>query len=221
MNEFIESGENFTLQRNGADVIHDGVMIEPGRVYGRTKVFKNGELVHNELKPMFADGSNQNAIVGGSAQNAATVPTTPPNGLKAYFAQSMSRNVNAGLTSLFSTPFVISADGGAVPAGEQNKSGIAIFGSSDSTQVGGGSTMITTNIAASNTYGRKWRGELTATTASQFSFAVIGYDIGNTFDGGGGNWVGNFVTPFATQQFPTQTLATNDTLTIEWEIFIA
>jgi hypothetical protein len=201
MNEFIESGENFTLQRNGADVIHDGVMIEPGRVYGRTKVFKNGELVHNELKPAFEDGSNQNAIFGGTG-------TTSPTGLKAYFAQSMSATIDRSLSSLFENGDIDISSG---LSGLTGTAGIAVSSDAESFSADGRS-MVTTTLTAANTYGRKWRGVLTADGPRQFAAARIG----NGVQAGG-----DYTTLYATQQFPTQTLATNDTLTIEWEIFIA
>jgi hypothetical protein len=217
MNDTIKSGDVFSLQRNGADVIHDGLSLEPGRVYGRTKIYKNDVLVHNELKEVYADGASPNAIVGGSG-------TTSPTGLKAYFAESMSTAVDRALNNLFDTSNVSAANYNLVEESTVNvavaaKDGIVI-GASNSTGDGPAYAAVTTVLTAANTYGRKWRGVFTATGAVQVAFAVIGWNLkGNTT--GITNTVELLTTPYATQQFQTQTLATNDTLTIEWEIFIA
>lgn len=82
-------------------------------------------------------------------------------------------------------------------------------------------SMVTTDISneATNTNGRKWRGFLTAGGPRTFSNAalVLKWD-----------WYSNepFVPAadtitYATQSFSRVTLAQGDTLTIEWEVFVA
>jgi hypothetical protein len=202
MNESIKAGENFGFSLNG-NAIEDIATLEPGTVYGRTKIYKNDVLVHNDLKALDADGFTPNAIVGGSG-------TTSPTGLKAYFAESMSSAVDRALNDLFDDDEIEPTGSGTT---QTDKDGIIVAGALG---VFGGAqgafTTVTTSIAAANTYGRKWRGVISPGTARQFGAAKLGYSLTNA---------GDFVTSYATQQFPTQTLAANDTLTIEWEVFIA
>ena len=195
MNETIKAGENFGITKNG-NLVHQDVFLEPGKVYGHTKIMINDDVILDKT----------NAIVGGSG-------TSSPTGLKAYFAESMSTPVDRALNDLFGTGDVNIV--GVASGTPLTEDGIAV--AADLGDFGNNTapvrTMETTVLTpASNTYGRKWRGVLTAGQARQFGAAKIGHSAVNT---------GDFTTGYATQQFQTQTLASGDTLTIEWEIFIA
>jgi hypothetical protein len=160
---------------------------------GHTRIFKNDELVFDK----------DNAIISGSG-------TTSPTGLKAYLAQSLNAVVDCAINDLMGT-----GDSDVVSSATmRTKDGILVM--SESNDYGNNTapvrSMVTTTMTATQAFGRKWKGVLTAAGAREFSYAVLGFNAVST---------GNFTTGFAEQPFTTITLATNDTLTIEWEVYIA
>ena len=209
--EKLITGDVFGFQVNESE--GSTTTVEPGRVYGRTKIYKNGELVHNDLKEIDADGFTPNAIVGGTINSGVTKPT----GLKALFTRAMFDNIDCAIDNLF-TDDVVQITPGATSTGVQSgKDGIIVSAGADDA-IGAGFTMETITQTASNTYGRKWRGIFKAPGPVTLAYAVIGHSLLATSEN---NIVDNFVTPYATQTFPGQTLAADDQLTIDWEIFIA
>lgn len=161
---------------------------------GHTRIWKNDELVFDK----------DNAIIAGSG-------TTSPTGLKAYLAQSLGANIDRGLDDLMGTGESDLVSSAAM----ETKDGILVMANSGDY---GNATnpvhsMVTTSITATNTFGRKWRGVLTATAAREFGYAVLGHNARSP--------EGDFTTGFANQTFTTITLANGDSLTIEWEIYIA
>lgn len=161
---------------------------------GHTRIWKNDELVFDK----------DNAIIAGTG-------TTSPTGLKAYLAQALGATVDRALNDLMGT-----GDSNLVSStAMETKDGILVMAESGDY---GNSTapvysMVTTSITATQTFGRKWRGVLTAAGAREFGHAVLGWAAQSP--------EGSFQTGFAEQSFTTITLATSDTLTIEWEVYIA
>jgi hypothetical protein len=204
INETINSGENFAVSVNNTRVLGDTNFAEPGVLYGHTKIYRNDELVVDK----------RNAIFGGSG-------TTSPTGLKAYLAQVLSANVDRALANakLFTTGDVNILTG-ANP--QLTNHGIMVM--ADANDYGNNTAPVLTMLTygpsssapnaqvAANTYGRKFKGVLTATAPRQIGYAVLGHDA---------KVIGDFGTLFATQSFQTITLAVGDTLTIEWEVYIA
>jgi hypothetical protein len=211
--EKIQSGEKFSVQKNGAHVA-DAFTETPG-VYGKTTIRVNDEVVFDK----------SNLIVGGSG-------TTTPTGLKAYLAQSLNANIDRGLNDLFTVSDISSANyniynQATVNASFAAKDGILIAaGESSSSFAQGIYAMITTSQTAANTYGRKWRGTFTATGARSIRTAALGNAVkGNTTGDvlASESWDGDdgyFATTFAKQTFQTITLSSGDVLTIDWEIYI-
>lgn len=162
------------------------------QLIGHTKIYKNGELVFEK----------KNAI---------------NNHLRTYLSNLIGDHT-ATNKAVSGTNLISNAN--------QNKAGtdddlIDKHGIMLASQVGGPRSVflsmetITIHGEALNTYGKKWRGTVTVTSPTQFNYAVIGH-----------NWKTAttdfpfFETVFATQTFTTQTLATNDTFVVEWEIAI-
>jgi hypothetical protein len=168
-----------------------------------TQANPEGELVDYIEKDLLEDGSAFNAIFSG-------VGTTSPTGLKAYLAESMSSVIDRALNNLFTAH--------TSGAGENNKDGIVVMGDLGDYNNATAPvwTMITTVMATTTPFARKWKG--TATVAGspvQWSAAAIGW-----------TWTGNaapnnFTTTYATQSFTTVTLGVGESLVIEWEIAIA
>jgi hypothetical protein len=187
---------------------------------GHTKIWKNDELVFDK----------HNAIVSGDGGVGT------PNGLKEYLADVM----NASLNRAIDDRFAASNDGGVnynvleknpPAAGFSTKDGI-IISTFDTVNASYGTNtafaMITTELTATQTFGKKWRGVFTATGAVSASNAVIGHSLKAdtrfaTLDNIQGNVLLEylFTTAYAKQSFTGITLASSDTLTIEWEIYIA
>ena len=161
---------------------------------GHTRIWKNDELVFDK----------DNAIIAGTG-------TSSPTGLKAYLAQALGATVDAAINDLMGTG---DSDLTASTAME-TKDGILVM--AESGDYGNATapvrSMVTTSITATQTFGRKWRGVLTAAAAREFGYAVLGFNARSP--------EGDFTTGFAEQTFTTVTLATSDTLTIEWEVYIA
>ncbi len=194
---------------------------ETFQLRGHTRIWKNDELVFDK----------DNAIVNGG-----TSLTTTPDGLKAYLAQCLyggASIVNPPSSPVaiqdraINTFFETSNDGGVnyqidndstINAGFVSKDGIiigAVDGPSSDVFV-----MVTTAITKTQSYGRKWKGTFTATGARQFSAAALGHGL--VTDGTVPSNLSDFFgTPYAQQSFTTITLASSDTLTIEWEVYIA
>jgi hypothetical protein len=209
--ETVKTGESFGVSVTKGNMVTGTITeFESGRVYGRTKLYINGKLVHNETKPVDVDGFNPNAIIGGDIDGIT--------GLKAYFAECMTSNVNRALVTadLNATRVQISPAGSNTGA-SSGKHGIIVANGPDD-GAGPVYTIGTIVQSPSNTYGRKWRGTITAPTPVQFSYAAIGHGIKAESES---VVTDNFLTTYATQTFPTQVLATDDQLTIDWEIFIA
>jgi hypothetical protein len=165
-----------------------------GQLRGHTRIWKNDELIFD----------HDNAIIAGTG-------TTSPTGLKAYLAQALGATVDRAINDLMAT-----GDSNLVSAtAMETKDGILVM--AEAADYGNATapvySMVTTSITATNTFGRKWRGVLTAAAAREFGYAVLGHSAQSP--------EGNFVTGFAEQTFSTITLATSDSLTIEWEIYIA
>jgi hypothetical protein len=137
-----------------------------------------------------------NAIVGGTG-------TSAPTGLKAYLAQSLNATVDRAINDLMGT-----GDSDLTSSATmESKDGILVM--AEAGDYGNGTNPVystnTTTLTATQTYGRKWRGVI--------GYAVIGHDSRSP--------EGDFNTPFANQTFQTITLASGDSLTIDWEIYIA
>jgi hypothetical protein len=191
---------------------------------GHTRIWKNDELVFDE----------DNAIIGGVQNSGLTAPT----GLKAYLARSLDETIDRALNSRFATSNVSNLNYNLISANDRPTIDAA-FSALDGIFVGNFSSigtlttsqtayaMVTTALTETNSYGRKWRGVLTATTAISASHAVIGHSMkqDTRFDAiqTNGQYVlyNIFATPFAEQTFQTITLASGDSLTIDWEIYIA
>lgn len=173
-------------------------MKEQFDIFGYTKIFKNDALVWE----------------GRNAINPA---------LRAYLADSISNSTrdNAGVqgANLFGV-----GDRGltATTSALQPKHGI-IVAPTIGTAKANYYAMQTSEISgeASNTYGAKWRGTITAGENGKNIPAPITLAaaiIGNTLSSS--TSVPFFTVPYAIQSFQGVTLAQNDSLTIEWEIFI-
>jgi hypothetical protein len=195
-------------------------MKENFQLRGHTRIWKNDELVFDK----------DNAIVNGSTLISSR------NGLKAYLAQTMFGGTVVGtpgtvedcaIDNLFDTSdtgtppsnsnYMLSGNG-AIAAAFDDHDGIII--AAIDAPLEDCFAMITTNVAKTQNYGRKWKGVFTATGARQFSLACIGHGlITNSTELTGITEM--FDTPYANQTFTTVVLATNDVLTIEWEIYIA
>ena len=169
--------------------INDGFALR-----GHTRIFKNDELVFEK----------DNAIIAGTG-------TTSPTGLKAYLAQALNATIDKSINDLMGT-----GDSDLVSATTvETKDGILVM--AEFNDYGNATTpvysMVTTAITATQTFGRKWRGVLTAAGAREFGYAVLGHNARSP--------EGDFETGFAEQTFTTITLATSDVLTIEWEVYLA
>jgi hypothetical protein len=185
---------------------------ETFQLRGHTRIWKNDELVFDK----------DNAIVPGGASD-----TTSPTGLKAYLAESMSSAIDRAINSFFNTSdtgtpptnsnYDIS-ENGAVDAAFHTKDGIIIC--AIDAPVTDAFAMATTSATKTQSFGRKWKGTFTATGARQFSKAALGHSLKTDTTGLSG-LEDLFVTAYAQQTFTTVTLATGDTLTIEWEVYIA
>lgn len=73
-------------------------------------------------------------------------------------------------------------------------------------------TTITTVEAPTNTFGKKWQGEITFTTAEDIAAAKLGQDFG----GGGADF---FTVVYALVGFTTVSVQPDDRMIFEWEIF--
>jgi len=168
---------------------------ETFQLRGHTRIWKNDELIFDK----------HNAIIPGTG-------TTSPTGLKAYLAQALGAPVDRAINDLMGT-----GDSDLTSSGNPmaTKDGILVMGNSG--DYGNATTpvrsMLTTSITPTQTFGRKWRGVLTAAGPREFGYAVLGHSARSP--------EGDFTTAFANQSFTTITLATSDTLTIEWEVYIA
>lgn len=189
---------------------------------GHTRIWKNDELVFDQ----------DNAIIGGVQNSGVTAPT----GLKAYLARSLDESIDRAVNNLFDTSNVSNVNYNLLVLDPQIDAAFIGF---DGIFVGNFSSigtltpsqtayaMVTTTQTETNSYGRKWRGVLTATTAISASHAVIGHAMKAdtrfaTIQTNGLYVLYNiFATPFAEQTFQTITLASGDSLTIDWEIYIA
>lgn len=138
--------------------------------------------------------------------------------LREYLADSMIQDIdhsigaNAGLFSTNDTaPSAITGEGGIV-VGTLNP----LIQQVGKVILDNPIQMVTTEIhgQAVNANGRRWKGELTASAARQFSQALIGEEW--RLD----NAVEDFLVNYASQSFQTIVLGQGDTLTIEWEIAI-
>jgi hypothetical protein len=194
---------------------------ETFQLRGHTRIWKNDELIFDK----------DNAIVPGEG---AILSAGAPTGLKAYLAQCMypgtvvntaSALVDAAIDDEFTTSDVTAANydlatNAAIDALFDNKDGI-IIAATDAPLVDC-FAMVTTNVAKTQTYGRKWKGVFTATGARAFSIACIGHGLISDSNSGPVSGITEmFDTPYANQSFTTVTLASADTLTIEWEVYIA
>lgn len=128
-------------------------------------------------------------------------PNTIATNLKSYFQASMDSVVDYALNSLFSDDEI--GTGGA----QDGNDGIAFEDS-------GAAAYLSTNtsaITATQTYGKRWKGVLNATTNHAVDNAHLGYNYG------GGS---PFAQPYASQSFSTVNLVNGDVLEAEWEIYI-
>lgn len=171
------------------------------KLHGHTKIWHNGNLIYDK-------------------KNAIT------NTLRQYLKERMDSNkaTEAIDDDLFTTGDLEGDDNTL-----NDKSGIVVttgnvgfaFSASTTFQPEEVRSMVTTDISneATNTNGRKWRGFLTAGGPRTFSNAALVL-----------KWDWNSNKPFvpaadtityATQSFSRVTLAQGDTLTIEWEVFVA
>jgi hypothetical protein len=178
---------------------------ETFQLRGHTRIWKNDELIFDK----------DNAIISGG-----TAITATPTGLKDYLAQCLyggtvvntpAAPVDRAINDLMGTGDSDLTSSTAM----ETKDGILVM--AESGDYGNATaavrSMVTTNIAKTQPYGRKWRGVLTAAGAREFGHAVLGHNARSP--------EGDFTTGFAEQSFTTITLATADTLTIEWEVYIA
>lgn len=169
-------------------------------LYGHTKIWKNDELILDK-------------------KNAIT------NTLREYLKNRMdsAQDTEAVDGNNNSTRFT-TGDLAGNDAGIQSRHGIIVgpgkvaFTPEDPNTY---RSMVTTNIddEASNTNGRKWRGFLTAGGPRTFRGASLVFE----WDWNSGNPLGvsSDTKRYAVQTFQQVTLAQNDTLTIEWEVFVA
>jgi hypothetical protein len=206
---------------------------ETFQLRGHTRIWKNDELVFDK----------HNAIVSGNGGVGT------PNGLKEYLADVMTYGgvVGAptpGLVAVMDRAiddrFAASNDGGVnynvleknPPAAAFSAKDGIIISTFDTANAGYGTNtayaMITTELTPTQTFGKKWRGSFTATGAVTAANAVIGHSLKAdtrfaTLANMGGNVLLEylFTTAYAKQAFTGITLATSDSLTIEWEIYIA
>jgi hypothetical protein len=208
----VQSGEVFSLNSEAHESagfgFHGHTKISVTRATGESEVIKD----------------DHNLIIGGAAQNG-TLAT--PTGLKSYFAHSMSSDATLGALIAADLFEADSADQGEWSPGSnistwrtaEGTDGIILSASGSLTE--GIFAMLTTEMTAANTYGRKWKGTFTADVPGQFSAAAIGSGILATLGAGATITTDVFAVPYATQSFTTQVLGVGDTLTIEWEIYIA
>lgn len=189
---------------------------ETFQLRGHTKIWKNDELLFDK----------DNAIIPGGTAIANR------DGLKAYLAQTLYGGTvvntpaapeDCAVNDLFTTSdssganYDLSANG-SIAAAFDNKDGI-IVGAIDA-PLADCFAMVTTNVAKTQSYGRKWKGVFTATGARQLGLACIGHGL--ITDSSSVSGIDEmFDTPYANQTFTTIVLASGDTLTIEWEIYIA
>ena len=169
-------------------------------LYGHTKIWKNDELIF--------DKSNQ-------------ITDTLRQYLKDRMDSDQATEAVDGNDNdtRFTTGDVVGDDNSiqgraGIMLNDRFTSGIPItserFRAMDTTEI---------NSEASNTYGRKWRGFLVAGGPRTFAIADLVFDwdwnnndpFGSTAD----------TKRYARQTFSRVTLAQNDTLTIEWEVYVA
>lgn len=170
-------------------------------LYGHTVIKKNGVVVfdkHNLIRPPIR-GYLANSL--GGETNAIGDFADPPH------AAGNSRAIQGA--SLFSE-----ADTAGTFSTVLAKHGIGI---SDNTVAAGSIRPMETTVAteADNEFGAKWLGKFVASAPVQFRTAWLGWqsnDDGTALP---------FDVTYAFQSFPTQALATNDVLNIEWELYIA
>jgi hypothetical protein len=211
---------------------------ETFQLRGHTRIWKNDELIFdkhnaivsgnggvgtpNGLKEYLADVMAIGGVVGGTGTVAVM-----DRAIDDRFAHS---NTLAGAASLSGTNYNLLALNPPV-AGFVAKDGI-IISTFDTVNASYGTNtafaMITTVLTNTQTFGKKWRGVFTATGAVSASNAVLGHSLKSdtrfdTLDDIGGNVQLEklFITAYAKQAFQGVTLAAADTLTIEWEVYIA
>jgi len=124
--------------------------------------------------------------------------------LKTYFQNSMDTAVDNAINSLMDTAEV--ALGGA----QDGNDGIAIHDSDVPEWI----TMVTTTMAANNTYGKRWQGQVASMSqARTIDESALGYNFAAA------NPV-HFETIYATQSFTGIPLSAGANYIIEWEIYI-
>lgn len=130
-------------------------------------------------------------------------------GLKEYFELVMGAPGNKAIDNLFTA---YGSEFGDL-SGQDNKDGITIERNSVV------ETMLTTVLTPTNTYGKKWRGEWTNDTAGNldvFEFA-IGHNLTST---GTTDPSSVFSDAYARVNVTQFTTTPQDTVVMEWEIFI-
>lgn len=123
--------------------------------------------------------------------------------LKAYFRDLMDSPSDQAINALFTNDGV--AHGGGT-GGQDAKDGILI-------NQGSWVTTITTTLTENNAYGKRWKGEYT--NNSGVSQTVTAFRIGHNFNGDG-----TFEYRYATYNPADFTLQDQDSVIIEWEVYI-
>lgn len=125
--------------------------------------------------------------------------------LLGYLKDSLSAPIDRAINDLMTASEV--APGGAQDA----KDGIAFYDATGGVE--SWFTFTTTSIAATETYGARWKGEVTVSQAREVQQLALGY-----------NYEADdppFSTTYATQAFAGLNLQSGATYEVEWEIYIA
>jgi len=124
--------------------------------------------------------------------------------LKSYLQSVLDSNTDNAINSLFDTAEV--APGGA----QDGNDGICVYDNDTATWL----SMVTTTMAANNTYGKRWQGEIASLSqARTINESALGYDYEGTN-------ADHFSTIYATQSFTGIPLTAGANYIIEWEIYI-
>jgi len=125
--------------------------------------------------------------------------------LKSYIQASFDSTVDNAINSLFDTAEV--APGNA----QDGNDGICVYDNDTATWL----SMVTTTMAANNTYGKRWQGEIASLSqARTINESALGFDYEGTN-------ADHFSTIYATQAFTGIPLAAGADYIIEWEIYVA
>lgn len=122
-----------------------------------------------------------------------------------YLQNSMDTSVDNAINNLFETGQI--APGGA----QDGRDGIAFYDATGGVE--SWFSFVTTSIAATETYGKRWKGEVTVSQAREVSDLAIGFD----YQAG----TPPFGTTYATQAFAGLALQSGATYEVEWEIYLA